>query len=319
MVDIKTPLLVVLFHLLYAGFPLGFVATPLWLVFGSSSAGSTMAGGAWIVAYVLWFFATHAKETDGHGLPWRFFVNLPLFTWMFSWFPMKIETSGVKLDPSRPHVFACHPHGTLCFNRGMFGFATKALWDEAFPGVDFRVLTATAALRVPVIRELWLWSYCVDASKHVARRVLRLGKSVLVYPGGEREQIATVRGVERLYLSRRKGFVKIALEVGAPLVPVYVFGESDLYTHHSLGLGFRKWLVKTFGAAVMLISGSIGLLPHRVPITAVAGEPIAIEKHENPSNEVVEETHKRYVAALIKLFDENKERLGYGNRKLIID
>ena len=41
-----------------------------------------------------------------------------------------------------------------------FGFDIGNLWEAAFPGVDFRVLTATAAFYVPVIREMWLWSYC---------------------------------------------------------------------------------------------------------------------------------------------------------------
>jgi hypothetical protein len=46
---------------------------------------------------------------------------------------------------------------------------------------------------------------------------------------GEAEQIRTEWGKEKIYLKSRKGFVKLAMEEGAHLVPIYVFGETSLY------------------------------------------------------------------------------------------
>ena len=59
----------------------------------------------------------------------------------------------------------------------------------------------------------------------------------MLYPGGEKEQIITVKGRHRLYLLKRKGFCKIALESGASLVPIYVFGETELYVEGSVVVG----------------------------------------------------------------------------------
>ena len=106
-------------------------------------------------------------------------------------------------------MMCAHPHGVLAFNRALFGFSTRTLWDRAFPGVKFRVLTATAAFRVPVIREMWLWSYCIDASKATCRGAMDAGLSILLYPGGEKEQILTIKGRHRLYLNKRKVRVKV--------------------------------------------------------------------------------------------------------------
>ena len=35
------------------------------------------------------------------------------------------------------------------------------------------------------------------------------------------------RGCERVYLLKRKGFVKVALQAGTPIVPTYLLGQSQ--------------------------------------------------------------------------------------------
>lgn len=36
------------------------------------------------------------------------------------------------------------------------------------------------------------------------------------------------RDKERIYLSKRKGFVKVAMQAGADIVPVYILGQSQV-------------------------------------------------------------------------------------------
>jgi len=97
---------------------------------------------------------------------------------------------------------------------------------------------------VPGYRELLMWLGCVDAGKATAKRILRKGYHMYVLPGGEAEQMLTQRGKQRVFLNKRKGFVKLALEHGASLVPVYAFGETDLYHTSNFVMGLRKWLMK---------------------------------------------------------------------------
>ena len=63
------------------------------------------------LTYLLYVALTRASETNGHGRPWPALVNLPVFNWIFKWFPLRIETNGVVLDPESPtpFLFACHP------------------------------------------------------------------------------------------------------------------------------------------------------------------------------------------------------------------
>lgn len=301
------------FHIFYVGLPVLFVAAPLVLLWTRSWAW----GVAWVVGYAAWFALTTGRERDGRGMPWGLFENNGWFLWVFEWFPLRLVATAA-VDPGGQFIFAAHPHGALAFNRAMFGFCTSHYWQRAFPGVDFRVLAATASLRIPVIREVFMWSYCIDASRATAERALGRGTSLFLYPGGEREQILTQRGAQRLYLNKRKGFVKLALRFGASLVPIYVFGETDLYDHSSFLLGAREWCVARLGAAIMPISGSFGLLPHRVPVTAVSGAPIPVAKVDDPTKAQVDELHATYVAALRKLFDNHKAEHGYADAQLEI-
>ena len=79
--------------------------------------------------------------------------------------------------------------------------------------------------------------------------------SIFVYPGGEKEQLETIYKKNIVVLKERKGFVKLAMQQGASLVPVYAFGETGLYYHFQFAIGFRKWLAKRFGVAVPLLCG----------------------------------------------------------------
>lgn len=160
---IRTILVFLAFHGIYVIFPFAFILTPFILIY----TGKVIAGSLFLGAYCLWFAISYPDEKL-YGRPWPWFENLPIFQFLFDYFPFAIvraipsknknQTNAElpPLDPKGLFVFAVHPHGTLALNRGLFGFSTNTLWDKVFPGVNFRVLTATAALRLPVIREMYV-------------------------------------------------------------------------------------------------------------------------------------------------------------------
>lgn len=68
----------------------------------------------------------------------------------------------------------------------------------------------------------------IPASHDNAERALRAGHSLLVYPGGARESFRPWTDRNRVDFSGHKGFVKLALRAGVPVVPVVAHGG-----HHS--------------------------------------------------------------------------------------
>lgn len=310
---IKTISICLIFHSLYLCIPTLLICFPIYLIFSSNPIYKAI-GGVIVAYYFTTFDGSHLQS----GRPWPEFINSYVVRLVLEWLPIQIRRT-VDLKSDGLYVFAAHPHGTLAFNRGGVGFSTDTLWNKAFPGVKFRVLTATAAFFVPFIREMWLWSYCIDASKSTASRIMEKEKcSIFVYPGGEKEQMETIYGEHRIFLKTRKGFVRLAIEQGASLVPVYAFGETELYYHYQLAIGLRKWLVNKFSVAVPLISGQFGLMPYRTPVTLVFGEPISLKKNSHPSTFEVDAAHELYINALVKLFNNHKASLGYGDKELVI-
>eukprot|EP00854_Cymbomonas_tetramitiformis_P004802 gene4803-5869_t len=214
-------------------------------------------------------------------------------------------------------IIAAFPHGIASFHHVMLcsdacGFLTK------FPTLGYkrRDLAASAALGIPIFREMLLWMGCVDAGRSTAKAVLQRGYSMYVLPGGEREQVLTQCGRHIVYLKNRKGFVKY----GADLIPNYSFGETDMYTTSSFLSGLRLAVCKHLRVALPICWGvALTPIPRPVPLIAVVGKPIKVEKKVEPTNEDVDELHAKFVKALQELFDNHKANHdGYANAKLEI-
>jgi 1-acyl-sn-glycerol-3-phosphate acyltransferase len=154
--------------------------------------------------------------------------------------------------------------------------------------------------------------------------MLEKGTTIGIFVGGEQEQLLSRYGEHTAYIQKRKGFIKLALKFGVPVVPCYCFGETDLYYQSGRFINFRVWVAKKFGIALVLAVGRSWLmpwLPNKVKLIQVVGEPLYPSKLKvpgEPSNEEIDALHAKYVEGLKKVFDENKAKCGYPNAVLNI-
>ena len=113
-----------------------------------------------------------------------------------------------------------------------------------------------------------------------------------------------------MYIKKRVGFVKLALQHGYNVVPVYSFGENNTYANVQGLWKFRLWL-NNMGLPAIVVFGSwlMPLLPKRdrKGIKVVVGEPLQLPTIPNPTREEVTLWHDKYMASLVRLFDEHKE------------
>ena len=95
--------------------------------------------------------------------------------------------------------------------------------------------------------------------------------------------------VHGLTLGSRRGFVRVALDNEADLVPVLGFGENDVYDTvyyppNTWQRTIQETVRKKIGFATPIFYGrgifnySLGILPHRKPIIVVVGKPIKLPK-----------------------------------------
>ncbi|KAG6579836.1 2-acylglycerol O-acyltransferase 2 [Phytophthora cinnamomi] len=105
-------------------------------------------------------------------------------------------------------------------------------FERMFPGINIRVLGASAMFYVPLGREMCLWMGGVDASRSTGEELLKKGYIIVIYPGGVPEIFKTDPNSKetQLVLKKRLGFIKLAMRERAGLIPTFVFGEKWLYT-----------------------------------------------------------------------------------------
>lgn len=100
----------------------------------------------------------------------------------------------------------------------------------------------------PVINQIMSPLGAVRASHHNGERLLRAGKKVLVFPGGDVDALRPYKDRDRIVFAGRTGFIELALRTGTPIVPVVTAGAHSTW----IILHDGRWLADKIGAASKL-------------------------------------------------------------------
>ena len=115
-----------------------------------------------------------------------------------------------------------HSGGTWIADTFVF---TGEFYDHFGPERRFHQLAHDVAARMPATG-LGRWG-TVAASHDNARKAFDRGAPVLVYPGGDYETFRPSWHSDRIEFGGRKGFVRLAMERGVPIVPVVAIGGQE--------------------------------------------------------------------------------------------
>ncbi|RMZ89102.1 hypothetical protein DV736_g3670, partial [Chaetothyriales sp. CBS 134916] len=283
-----------------------------------------------VVPYLIYTFLFSDAQSNGTLSRRSDFIRRSnVWAAFASYFPMRLHRT-TELEPTRKYIFGYHPHGII--SHGAFAsFATEALgFAELFPGITNSLLTLDSNFRIPFYREYILGLGISSVSRESIENLLSkggvdgegMGRAVTIVIGGARESLDAKPGQMRLVLNSRKGFVKLAIRMGADLVPVLSFGENDLYDQvdsekHPYIHKFQMLVKKSMGFTIPLFHArgifnyDVGLMPYRRDVNVVVGKPIPVVQQGAKDGKVeqayLEQVHAEYVQELRRLWDEYKD------------
>ncbi|KAK6029760.1 diacylglycerol acyltransferase [Ostertagia ostertagi] len=200
------------------------------------------------MAYFVWlYYDWKSPKRGAYRSTW--FMRQRIHNWYANYFPVKLHKTA-ELSPDENYLVGSHPHGIISMS-AFINFATNGTGIlEMFPEISFHVCTLVGQFYTPFRREWGLLHGMIDCSReslshvlsgekvgcssldqeaHRAMNTATLGKACVLVVGGAEEALDAHPGHHILTINRRKGFIKLALETGAQLVPCYSFGENDIF------------------------------------------------------------------------------------------
>ncbi len=233
------------------------------------------------------------------------------------------EEAEAEVDiAATPLVYGYHPHAMIPAAAVWFPMLPK--FSERFKDVRPVTLAASVIFKAPIVREIAAWLGVRSVQRDVFRSALREERAVVVCPGGQREMTEHFGGPGEdtiTLCTSHRGFIRIAIEERARLVPVVCFGESSSWRNilrHPGSYVYNKFRV----ALPLLAVGFLGLpIPRRVPITFIIGDPVAIaDPDEDGAARAsdVDAAHAAYYAEVERLFHAHKADAGFPNLRLIM-
>ncbi len=198
-------------------------------------------------------------------------------------------------------------------------------WDSIDDAERLHGLGHDNIVGIPIVGRLLHRVGVITAGHEPASRAFAKGRKVVVFPGGNREGFRPFRDRYRVAMGDRRGYVRLALAHGVPIVPiVFVGGHSGLLIlndNQRLArlLGANRWMRSdTWPVTVSLPWGiSAGPLFHiPLPVGCITEvlEPVDLarwsDRKTDPEawDEVAAEVESRMQQAMDRLANERRSR-----------
>eukprot|EP00943_MAST-04B_sp_MAST-4B-sp1_P009919 g9919.t1 len=291
----------------------------------------------------LYFFGTYLGNPEGTGSRERDYMRSrfkQVWSLAHDYFQMEIfmdkgrtgspveligyNSTAPKETRERGALFGFHPHGIIPYTAGLMRLHPQ--FYKLFPNAPIHLMTDSFTHSVPGMRD---GNQMVVGGREVSREVVAKSliekEIVMLVPGGQREIFTSRSFSQKVVISRRhKGFIRMAMRHGSSLVPIFSMGEwmvlDNVYMPKAQQIS-RDLL----GFPIPFIPyGSFLSIPRRTPIKIIFGEPFIFEKKvsENghpyePTEDDVNEAHRKYFQRIKEMFERNKARCGFPNHVLV--
>ncbi|KAL8427384.1 hypothetical protein Efla_006415 [Eimeria flavescens] len=282
----------------------------------------------WIPALIVWIWRKHCTTRRRKVILILAVLSLVFFplrpkpairTWRgWNHFHRYHRTAAVverleNFPPRDPTIYAVFPHGII-------PTAPAAMATAQFGNLlgHFRLTAASIVRWCLLYGQLIFLGDAIAANRQSMKGSLEEGVNLLVSPGGIAEMYEMSSKQERVHLQERQGVVRIAMETGARLVPVYCFGHSQAYRLF-WGVRFLQPVARLLRVALVFFYGRFGLpVAFRVPLLYAFGRPLQIPQMDKPTRADVASAHQQLVSEVQRIFDTYKCLYGWEDKRLEI-
>lgn len=226
-------------------------------------------------------------------------------------------------EQNKALIFAFNPHDMLPYAVFAFSPALRRLPGKI--GEFHNCLMTSAIFSIPFIRHVYTWVSGLSVDKKTFLGRLHSGESFTFTPGGVQEVLMLNPKSPSdviLYLKKRKGFIKLALTTGSPVVPVFAFNLDGSYSYWFPRGRLTEKISRAAGIVPIVFWGRWFIpfgIPHPQKIHVVIGQAIDVPKEgDNVTQESIDKYHGIFMEELEALFERHKQEAGYGDRHLKI-
>jgi len=211
------------------------------------------------------------------------------------------EVKGLDHLPSPGPALVVMYHGFMPLDGWLFLARMRVEHGRWLRSLTDRWLLATPGLG-PVVTA----GGAISGEPEAAYELLSAGETVLVSPGGTREAIGGRRWYYRVNWGERKGFARLALRAGVPLIPMFTENVEEIYRAPFAG----SWPVQSFYEATRWPAVPVvglGAMPFPVKLTTWLGEPVV--PREGETSEQLRDRVREALQSLIDAKQGQRPRL----------
>lgn len=222
---------------------------------------------------------------DQFGLDLRSYHSVaPLFGFLHRAY-FRTEVHGIDQLPAGRVIIVANHSGQIPIDAMILG--CSIFFDTERPRV-IRAMIDRWAASLPFVSTFFTRLGSVVGARDNARRLLERDEALLVFPEG-------VRGISKPFTQRYQlqdfgtGFMRIALETGAPILPVAVIGAEEQY----INVGNAKFLANLLNIPACPIIPQMmlpmGQLPLPTKYRLFFGEPLRFQGNAETEEHVIAE------------------------------
>ena len=272
--------------------------------------------------------ATSSSEVERDGQFVR--AQISKLGWYTRYFSPQIR--GIQNLPKTGPVLVVGNHSCLYYMPDAWVESLAVLARRGFESKVY-ALGYDLLFAIPGIGDFLRKVGAIPAKGESAEAALQEGALVIVYPGGDWEASRPWKDRNQIDFNGRKGFIRLALKAGVPIVPVVSHGAHDAIVIASRGgklakaIGLNMLRIKVFP---LLVGPPFGINPLLVPLlpmpSAITVEFLpaitwneALPEDSNDDQLVAqcyEEVTTAMQAALTRLHDEYRHPVARGFSRL---